>query len=55
MLDSNYLEKIASKSANHINEEFGFSKFEDINIYLINSALQKKYNLNPEKPSPITV
>ena len=45
MLDSNYLEKIASKSANHVNEKFGFSKFDDINIYLINSALEKKYDL----------
>jgi hypothetical protein len=45
MLDSNYLEKIASKSANHINENFGFSKFDDINIYLIKSALQNKFNL----------
>ena len=45
MLDSNYLEKIASKSANHNNEQFGFSKFEDINVYLIQKTLKENFNL----------
>ena len=45
MLNTQYLEQLASKSANHINAKFEFSKFDEINIFLITSALQKKYNL----------
>lgn len=45
MLNTQYLEQLASKSANHINAKFEFSKLDEINIFLISSALQKKYNL----------
>jgi len=45
MLDYQYLEELASRSANHTNEKFDFSKFDDINIHLIKNALQKKCNL----------
>ena len=45
MLNTQYLEQLASKSANHINAKFEFSKFDEANIFIITSALQQKYNL----------
>ena len=45
MLNTQYLEQLASKSANHINAKFEFSKFDEANIFLITSALKQKYNL----------
>lgn len=40
-----YLEKIIEKSNNKINKKFDFSKFDTVNIFLINKVLSEKYNL----------
>ncbi|MBA4719472.1 MAG: hypothetical protein HRO68_10415 [Nitrosopumilus sp.] len=40
-----YLDKIIEKSNNKISKKFAFSKFDTVNIFLINKALNHKYNL----------